>query len=229
MRLPFFSCLTSRSGAVRSLNGFHFLVFAFGVALGTLPALAQDSIELPPQSGTYSGNVRGYWFTAPKDFAITGVEIPTDASEGNQSIAIVRFNGAPDFFPSTTNDFEVLFLIQDGSASGSFPIFLEISAGDQIGVLGSRGGVTSYGPAPSLSSIDGLPINLFRLGMQSPLASTAPRDLFVEEGGSIGRVLLFYGPLVEASTLPKRKDKKKKKQRRSDAKGVRTPRSVTPY
>jgi hypothetical protein len=113
------------------------------------------------------------------------------------------------------------------------PTYLEIASGDVIGVLGSRNGVASYASVtPIASSIDGLPINLNRLGMQYPLASTAPQQLFTEEESSISRVRLFYGPIddpIAQSVPPKRKDKKKKKQRRSDGKGVRTPRSITPY
>ena len=235
MNLPFLNRLTFRSITTRSLSVVHFLALALGVAMASMPAMAQKQIDLPEQTSPFSGpNVRGYWFTAPKDFAITGVEVPTDASEGNQSIAVVRFTAEPPIFDATTDDFEVLFLTQDDSATGMIPTYIEIASGDVIGVLGSRNGVGSYAAgAPLASSIDGLPISLRRLGMQFPLASTAPQQLFTEEAGSISRVRLFYGPvddpMISQSTPPKRKDKKKKKQRRSDGKGVRTPRSITPY
>ncbi len=234
MNLPFLNRLTFRSITTRSLSVVHFLALALGVAMASMPAMAQKQIDLPEQTSPFSGpNVRGYWFTAPKDFAITGVEVPTDASEGNQSIAVVRFTAEPPLFSATTDDFEVLFLTQDDSATGMIPTYIEIASGDVIGVLGSRNGVGSYAAgAPLASSIDGLPISLRRLGMQFPLASTTPRQLFTEEGGSISRVRLFYGPVddpIAQSVPPKRKDKKKKKQRRSDGKGVRTPRSITPY
>ena len=235
MNLPFLNRLTFRSITTRSLSVVHFLALALGVAMASMPAMAQKQIDLPEQTSPFSGpNVRGYWFTAPKDFAITGVEVPTDASEGNQSIAVVRFTAEPPLFDlskSTTDDFEVLFLTQDDSATGMIPTYLEISSGDVIGVLGSREGIASYASGPYASSIDGLPITLRRLGMQFPLASTAPQQLFTEEeGGSISRVRLFYGPvydpIIAESSPPKRNLKKKKKQRRS---GIRPPRAVTPY
>jgi hypothetical protein len=54
--------------------------------------------------------------------------------------------------------------------------------------------------------------------------------LFTEEGSSISRVRLFYGPvydpIIAETSTPKRKLKKKKKQRLS---GIRPPRAVTPY
>ena len=235
MNLPFLNRLTFRSITTRSLSVVHFLALALGVAMASMPAMAQKQIDLPAHTGPFSSpiSVRGYWFTAPKDFAITGVEVPTDASEGNQSIAVVRFTAEPPIFDATTDDFEVLFLTQDDSATGMIPTYLEIASGDVIGVLGSRNGVGSYASgAPLASSIDGLPISLRRLGMQFPLDSTAPQQLWAQESGSISRVRLFYGPIddpIAQSVPPKRKDKKKKKQRRSDGKGVRTPRSITPY
>ena len=232
MNLPFLNRLTFRSITTRSLSVVHFLALALGVAMASMPAMAQKQIDLPEQTSPFEGPmVRGYWFTAPKDFAITGVEVPTDASEGNQSIAVVRFTAEPPIFDATTDDFEVLFLTQDDSATGMIPTYLEIASGDVIGVLGARDGVGSYGSgSPFASSIDGLPISLRRLGMQSPLASIAPRQLWAEESGSIGRIRLFYGPvydpMIAESSPPKRNLKKKKKQRRS---GIRPPRAVTPY
>ena len=232
MKLPFLYRLTFRSITPRSLSVVHFLALALVVAMGSMPAMAQKQIDLPEPTGVLIGSsVRGYWFTAPKDFAITGVEVPTDGIEGNQSIAVVRFTAEPPLFDSYTNEFEVLFLTQDDSATGMIPTYLEIASGDVIGVLGARDGVGSYGSgSPFASSIDDLPISLRRLGMQSPLASTAPQQLWAEETGSIGRVRLFYGPVYDpmiAEYSPtKRKLKKKKKQRRS---GIRPPRAVTPY
>jgi hypothetical protein len=231
MKLPFPTRLTFLSNTKRPLSAIPILGLLFGLATSVLPAMAQKQIDLPEQTSPFGGpNVRGYWFTAPKDFAITGVEVPTDASEGNQSIAVVRFTAEPPLFDATTDDFEVLFLTQDDSATGMIPTYLEIASGDVIGVLGSRNGVASYASAPFASSIDGLPITLRRLGMQFPLASTAPQQLFTEEGSSISRVRLFYGPvydpIIAETSPPKRKLKKKKKQRLS---GIRPPRAVTPY
>ncbi|MDH4411242.1 MAG: hypothetical protein QE273_16635 [Verrucomicrobiales bacterium] len=212
------------------MSAIPILGLLFGLATSVLPAMAQKQIDLPEQTGILIGSsVRGYWFTAPKDFAITGVEVPTDASEGNQSIAVVRFTAEPPLFDSYTNEFEVLFLTQNDSATGMIPTYLEIASGDVIGVLGSRDGVNSLAPVGP-SSIDGLPINLRSLGMQFPLVSTAPQNLWTDEGDSISRVRLFYGPvydpMIAESSPPKRNLKKKKKQRRS---GIRPPRAVTPY
>lgn len=200
-----------------------------------ISAEAQTQMDLPGHSSSFPGDVRGYWFTAPKDFAITGVEVPTDASSGNQSIAVLRLTAEPPAFSTNTDDFEVLFLTQDDPTPGTIATYLEVFAGDVIGILGYRGGVNSYASgAPFASSIDGLPISLVRFGMQFPLATTAPQQVWQENGGSISRVRLFYGPIVEkpqpvvtTSNPPKRKVKKKKKERLSDRKGIRPPRTVT--
>ena len=70
---------------------------------------SESLMGLPGQSYPYIGNVRGYHFTAPADFCITAVKVPTNANSGCQSVAIVRFNsGSPPMHPSNTNDFTQL-------------------------------------------------------------------------------------------------------------------------
>jgi hypothetical protein len=168
-----------------------YLVFA-AIALCATLSLSQTQMLIPPQSGTYSGEVRGFWFQAPAAFIITGLQVPTDANSGSQSIALLRFTAIPPTYTSTTNDFQTLFLTQNNANSGILPVNIQINAGDYIGVLGCRGGITSYGQASYTSNINGLPVTLARLGMQYPLASTTPKELWTENN-PIGRVLLFYG------------------------------------
>jgi PKD repeat protein len=177
----------------------HFLRLILACLL-VIPAHAQvqTPITLPAQSSTYTGNVRGYWFTAPTCFTITGVQVPTDASTGNQSIAIVRFwnNAQPPLYSATTNNFTVLFLTQNNSNSGIIPVNIQVEQGDVIGVLGQRSTVNSYGAANYVSSINGFPVTLARMGMQFPLTTTAPQQLWTEASGSISRVNLYYDPQI---------------------------------
>ena len=42
-----------------------------------VPPVMQN-FPMPAQSGTFPGNVRGYWFTAPTNFVITSLSVPTD-------------------------------------------------------------------------------------------------------------------------------------------------------
>ncbi len=156
-------------------------------------ATPSQAIALPGQTSTFPGNTRGYWFTAPSDFVITALGVPTTASTGAQSIAVVKFNGntAPPVFASTTNAFTTLFLDQNSSLSGKIPVNIVIHAGEVIGILGSRASINSYGPE-SPSTINGLPVTLVRLGMQFQLSSVAPQNLWQEPGGNISRVDFDY-------------------------------------
>lgn len=72
--------------------------------------LSQTAIPLGPQTSTFTSMVRGYHFTAPTNFIICGLYVPTDASTGFQSVEVVRFTaGAPPAFAGTTNAFTSLF------------------------------------------------------------------------------------------------------------------------
>jgi PKD repeat protein len=164
----------------------------------TSAVFAQTQIlaPMPNQSSTFSGNVRGYYFVAPTCFTITGVEVPTTASSGPQSIAVVRFAAPPPLFSATTNAFTTLFLTQSNPTTGIIPVNIQVEQGDIIGVLGQRATVCSYATGPATTTIDGFPVTINRLGMQFPLTTTAPQQLWTENGGSISRVNLYYDTLI---------------------------------
>jgi len=164
------------------------------------------SITLPPQTATFTGNVRGYWFTAPTSFTMTSLFVPTDASTGSQSIAVVRFNGAvpPPVFAATTNAFATLFLTQNNPAAGAIPVSIPITAGDVIGIMGYRATVNSYSAGPNNITIAGLPVSLVRMGMQFPLTTTAPQNLWQEPTvSSVSRVLFDYTTAVSCPGTPR--------------------------
>ena len=58
-------------------------------------AQAIETMDVGPHNSTFSGNVRGYWFTAPRDFYIVGVDVPTEASTANFNAVIIRFPAPP--------------------------------------------------------------------------------------------------------------------------------------
>ena len=152
---------------------------------GTSLLPMQYFLGLPDQTSTFNSWVRGFWFTAPVDFTITGVRVPTDASSGNQSIAVLKLNDIPPVFGETTNDFTTLFLTQDNPESGIITV--------DIPVLGQRGTINSYGPA-STQYIFGQPVFLTRFGMQYELITNAPQDVWQVPGNSvISRVEIYYG------------------------------------
>lgn len=145
------------------------------------------------QSGTFSTYSRGYWFTSPCDFVITGLRVPTDIT-GDQTIQVVRFtNGAPPAYSSTTNNFVTLGYWHNVSGTDVIPANIIIHTGDLIGIVGIRGTATSYGAAsPVSSTIAGNTVSLQRLGMQYNLSTTQLQELWTESGNSIGRVEMYY-------------------------------------
>jgi hypothetical protein len=142
---------------------------------------------------TYSSDSRGYWFTAPSDFVITGLRVPTDIT-GNQTIEVVRFtNGIPPNYSTTTNDFVTLGYWQGVSGTGVIPANIIVHTGDIIGIVGVRGTTTSYGSSNIYSTtIDGNTVNLQRLGMQYNLSTTRLQELWTETTNPIGRVEMYY-------------------------------------
>jgi hypothetical protein len=158
---------------------------------------------MPPQTGTNSPNVRGYFFTAPVNFTITSLFVPTDASAGNQSIAVVRFNGntPPPVFSTTTNAFATLFVTQNNVTPGNIAVSIPIGAGEVIGIIGYRGTTNSYGNGSSGITIAGNPVSTTRMGMQFPLTTTLPQDLWQEPSSTnISRVLFEYTVATPACT-----------------------------
>lgn len=170
------------------------LLLSFFLAGTVISSLAQNFIQmpLPPQATTFSGNVRGYWFTSPTCFTITGLEVPTDASAGLQNIAVVRLDSVPPQYPATTNAFTTLFLTQNDTASGMIPVSIQVGVGDRIAILGNRAGINSYGTPVNPTFIGNYPVDIFRFGMQFNLSTTLPKDLWSLPTGSISRVFMYY-------------------------------------
>ena len=157
-----------------------------------------NSITMPPQTIAPTGNARGYYFTAPSNFTITSLQVPTSASSGAQSIAVLKFNGntPPPIFSSTTNAFTTLFLTQGDLTPGNISVNIPIVAGDVIGIFGVRDNVNSYANTGSTITIDGNPVSLTRMGMQYPLSSNNPQDVWSESFGSISRVNFEYSTIA---------------------------------
>lgn len=149
---------------------------------------------LPPHVGTFTGSTRGYWFTAPCDFVITGMRVPEDASTAEQNIEVIRFNSGPlPFYPDYTNNFVSLGRWVNVPGPDVIACNIVINAGDIIGVLGDRGNINSYGPDGTwATSIKGYPVVLTRMGMQYPLSSYVAHDIWQEPDYPISRVEMYY-------------------------------------
>lgn len=158
----------------------------------TLNVVNEVQVPLPPQVTTYEGLTRGYWFTAPTTFVLTGLEVPTDASTGAQSIAVLKLNAAPPAYPSTTNSFTTLFLAQNNPSTGIIPVNIQINQGDVIGIMGWRGGTNSYGNSPFNTQILGQNVTFSRFGMQYSLDTTLPQNVWTETAASsLSRVYMY--------------------------------------
>jgi hypothetical protein len=171
---------------------FKMMLASAALALAVPASAAVATIDMPSQSATFTGSSRGYWFTAPVDFVMRGVLVPTTASSGPQSVTVLRLANAPPLFSATTNDFTVMHLTQNSASLTEIPLSLQFFAGDVIGIMGVRDNVNSYAPSGYVADLGGNAITLQRFGMQFDLRSTAPQDVWTEGGGSISRVFFSY-------------------------------------
>jgi len=149
-------------------------------------------MPIPDETYPYGSLARGYWFTAPTDFTVTGLRVPFD-NVGNQTIEIIRFNsGPPPAFSGTTNDFVSLGRWVNQSGTGVISCNIPVNNGDIIGIFGCRGTTASYAPALSSTTIAGHAVTLTRMGMQYELPTTPAQDIWQEAANPIGRIEMYY-------------------------------------
>ena len=167
--------------------------------LAIAPCSAVDLMPLEAFGSTFSSATltRGYWFTAPTDFLISGLRVPDEFGEGVQNVEVVRFDGAipPPIFGATTNNFVSLFRHVGVAGNHIISTAIPVGAGDVIGILGAAGTTTmrnSYATANTFNTeIHGLPVTLKRLGMQFNLNSTPARNLWTENPSPVSRVEMY--------------------------------------
>jgi hypothetical protein len=152
-------------------------------------------MPIGPQQATWSNFVRGYYFTALVDFTICSLYVVDDASTDFQSLAVVRFtNGAPPAFPANTNNFVQLFHEPNHVPNTPVAVNIQVNAGDMIGIYGARGNnqMNSYNGVQHNSDIDGIPVTLYRSGMQASLATNPMSNIWSNISASIGRIEMTY-------------------------------------
>ncbi len=178
---------------------------AAALMMASAPVLADQAIGLGPQVSIFSLYARGYYFTAPTDFTITGVKSLTAASYGTQNIEVLKINTAltpydpsvnGDFDAIKSNAFSVLGLYLNNATPGYIATSIVVHTGDIIGILGDRGGATSYASgAPYATSIAGNAVSLYRLGFQDLLSNSPAFDIFTEVPSNstrYGRISFTY-------------------------------------
>jgi hypothetical protein len=163
----------------------------------------QTMMPLPAHSSIYSGSARGYWFTAPTDFLITGLRVASTAGSGTQNIQVVKFSSAPNTGCCTGPTFTTEFFVF-GAPNGVIQnTSILVTAGEFIGILGTAGTSNSYtASAAHTSTILGQPVNLYRMGLQANQTATpvSGTSLWGQlTNGNLSRVEMYYAP---PSTAP---------------------------
>ena len=164
----------------------------------SLESQAQGTMMgLPAHSSIYSSMVRGYWFTAPVSFTITGLKVAPEAGTGLQYIHVMKCNGTfPIAFGSPSTAFTTLTYISGGVNNTIIPVNISVQQGDQIGILGSAGTGNSYtASAVHTSTLAGQTVTLSRLGYQGNIdTGPAPNYWGVgsTESGALSRVFMYY-------------------------------------
>jgi len=178
----------------------------YGLVVSGGTIIKGAEIGLPAFGSTYtSSSTRGYFFTAPTNFVITGLQVPNEPDQALQHVEVVRFNPGitPPLYSANTNEFTSLFRAVNLNANETIGVSIPVLAGDVIGILGATGNSTtlynSYGSGPYTTSILGQPVTLQRLGMQYNLSTVPARELWTEANLSIARVRMFYSAFNEAA------------------------------
>lgn len=178
---------------------FKKLLLLFLPFMILMDAYAQTLMPIPGQSATYGGSSRGLYFTAPVDFTITSLRVPTDAAPGAQSVQVVRFT--PPFTPgSSISNFTVLARHVNIATTTPISVNIPVRQGEVIGVLGTRinangnADVNSYASGPYTSNIAGNSVVLRRMGMpRGRLSQVIPSSVFAMSGrGNFSRVEISY-------------------------------------
>jgi len=155
---------------------------------------AQNIMPLPAFSNTYTYTyTRGFYFQAPIDFTIVGMQVPDESKDGRQNVAIYRHATAPAYIPGVTGN--LVFYKGAEPSNVVIPCAVSFKKGEFVCILGACGDSTqldnSYGSGPFQSNVLGAATSLYRMGMQANFVLTnGAGTIWGTTSGSIGRVHL---------------------------------------
>jgi hypothetical protein len=152
----------------------------------------QSVMPMPPFTNTYSYTyTRGFYFQAPIDFTIVGMQVPDESKDGKQNVAIYRHATAPAYIPGVKGN---LVFYKGGEPSNVvIPCAVNFKKGEFVCILGACGDSTqldnSYGSGPFKSSVLGAATSIYRMGMQANFVLTnGAGNIWGTTSGSVGRV-----------------------------------------
>lgn len=166
------------------------------LVLWASPCFAQTLMTLPTHNNTHNSTTRGFWFTAPTNFVITGIRVPTSAGTGSQYIQVMRLNSNfPISSSSPSTSFTNLAYLSNMTSGQTQTVNIQVNAGDVIGVFGTAGTSCSEGNGSYTTSIGGQTVVLNRLEYSGAINSSSATSYYGvanNSTASIGRVELFY-------------------------------------
>ncbi|MCB9885536.1 MAG: hypothetical protein H6838_08590 [Planctomycetes bacterium] len=171
-----------------------------GLALaGTVASTAIAQMPMPPFSSSYTyTDSRGFSFTAPTTFVITGIQVYNETSLPDQCVEVALFPSAPN---GTIMNTTQLFIAQNVPANAPVACNVLINQGDEVII---HGGCSDVAVSPNLTksygsgggtfqtSILGNPTTIYRAGCQGPsMTGPGPFPAFGGVTGSMGRADVY--------------------------------------
>ena len=122
------------------------LIFNLFLTIFTFEVYADEVINIPDHDSNFvrSSAAQGFYFTAPVDFTITGIDVPNDAGDSPFDASIYRLKNVTTYPPyMPLSDIETLADFSDQSTAVN-GLNIAVSQGEIIGAVGRRGIITSY-------------------------------------------------------------------------------------
>lgn len=161
-----------------------------------LPARDSVWINAGTSAPGHESQTFGYWFVAPADMTITGLEVDTQAGlYASQTFQVIKINGALTLYPDSGSNFTNLFYHYYNTLwidSTNIPV----SAGDTIGILGQVATSISLSAyqTPFMTMIGHDTVMLNGLYSKDGNISANPVNWYsaLPSGSRIGRIGMFY-------------------------------------